>query len=69
MENTTDSGNLSQVDTPKDLFNSMNFSKIFLFVVPDNIFREMSDKGALRYRKINFFTASALSGLGYLAVR
>src|SRR4030042_6980537 len=44
----------------KNLFNSMHLFKIFLFVILTKIFRKPSVKGKSRYRKINFFTTSAL---------
>ncbi len=44
----------------KNLFNSMNLSKLFLFVLLIKIFAIPLVKGTVRYRKINFFTTSAL---------
>jgi hypothetical protein len=52
----------------KNLFNSMDFLRIFLFVISDKIFHGRPDRGTSGYRKINFLTTSALSGLRYLAV-
>jgi len=43
----------------KNLFNSINTSKISLFVIFTKIFRELFVKGKSRYRKIDFFTTSA----------
>jgi hypothetical protein len=45
----------------KNLFNSMNLLGISLSVISSKIFPEPSVKGESRYRKINFFTTSALS--------
>jgi hypothetical protein len=50
----------------KNLFNSMNLLNLFLFVLFTKIFPMPSVKGRLRYRKINFFTTSALFQLHYL---
>jgi len=44
----------------KNLFNSMNSLRLFLFVLFIKIFAVPLVKGTLRYRKINFFTTSAL---------
>jgi hypothetical protein len=44
----------------KNLFNSMNLLGISLLVISIKIFQKPSVKGTLRYRKINFFTTSAL---------
>jgi hypothetical protein len=44
----------------KNLFNSMNLLKTSLFVMFTKIFKESFVKGKSRYRKINFFTTSAL---------
>jgi hypothetical protein len=41
-------------------FNSMNLLKISLFVIFAKIYHKSSIKSTLRYRKINFFTTSAL---------
>ena len=45
----------------KNLFNSMNLLGISLSVIFTKMFPKPSVKGTLRYRKINFFTTSALS--------
>ncbi len=45
----------------KNLFNSMNLLGLSLSVIFTKIFPEPSVKGKSRYRKINFFTTSALS--------
>jgi len=44
----------------KNLFNSINLLGISLLVISIKIFLKPSVKGTLRYRKINFFTTSAL---------
>jgi hypothetical protein len=44
----------------KNLFNSIDLLKIYLFGIFTKIFRELFIKGTSRYRKINFFTTSAL---------
>jgi hypothetical protein len=44
----------------KNLFNSINLLRISLFAIFTEIFREPFVKGESRYRKINFFTTSAL---------
>jgi hypothetical protein len=44
----------------KDLFNSIRLLKKSLFVVTTKIFEVPFVKGKSRYRKINFFTTSAL---------
>jgi hypothetical protein len=50
----------------KNLFNSIILLKISLYVIVIKIFQVSSVKGMLRYRKINFFTTSALSKLQFL---
>ena len=44
----------------KNLFNSIILLKISLFVIFNKIFHKPSVKGTPRYRKIIFFTTSAL---------
>jgi hypothetical protein len=44
----------------KNLFNSINLLKTSFMVLFTKIFPIPSGKGKLRYRKINFFTTSAL---------
>ena len=49
----------------KNFFNSMILLIISLFVLVIKIFQMSSVKGTLRYRKINFFTTSALFKLQF----
>ncbi len=44
----------------KNLFNPMNVLTISLSFLFTKIFQELFVKGESRYRKINFFTTSAL---------
>jgi hypothetical protein len=56
----------------KNLFNSINLLKISFMVLFTKIFQKPSGNGTLRYRKIVFFTTSALFGsirvMSYLSI-
>ncbi len=50
----------------KNLFNSIKILKASFFVISTKIYLKPSVKGTLMYRKINFFTTSALYQLLFL---
>ncbi len=53
--------NPNNADIAQKFIKLDEFIENILFVIFTKIFRKPSVKGTLRYRKINFFTTSALS--------